>query len=208
MKIDLFVDIVCPWCRIGKQHLFQAMEQWSGEAVEVNIHAYQLDPNMPAEGVKLAKYFEKFGNPGMVKQMTDRVCEAGAQCGLHFDFNHVDHMPNTLRSHQLIKLAPAEQKLTVLDGLYEAYFTKALDVYDMDVILDVAEQAGMERADTRARLEAGEGTKAVKEDLEFARRVGIQGVPFFIINDKYALSGAQPVEAFLNAFEKVGSQTS
>lgn len=206
MKIDLFVDIVCPWCRIGKQHLFQAMEQWTGEPVEVNIHAYQLDPSMPTEGVKLSKYFEKFGSPGMVKQMTDRVCEAGEQCGLHFDFNHVDHMPNTLRSHQLIKLAPPESKLAVLDGLYDAYFTKALDVYNLDVLLDVAEQAGMDREAARASLEAGQGVEEVKKDLSFAREVGIQGVPFFIINDKYALSGAQPVEAFLDAFDKIAAQ--
>jgi predicted DsbA family dithiol-disulfide isomerase len=138
--------------------------------------------------------------------MFGQVTNAGAAVGLHFDFSKVEKMPSTLQSHQLIVLAPEDKKQQILDAIYKAYFEEGRDIGDTDTLLDIAHQAGLDRAELAARLQAKEGLEQVEEDLSFAGEAGITGVPFFVINHKYALTGAQPASTLLQALEQISQE--
>jgi predicted DsbA family dithiol-disulfide isomerase len=208
MIIDIFQDTVCPWCRIGKKNLTDALEKWSGEPVEVRYRAFQLDPTTPLEGRDFRNVMEgkTGGSPERLDQMFSQVTSAGSAVGLHFDFSKVEKMPSTLQSHQLIALAPEESKQQVLDAIYRSYFEEGKDIGDTETLLDIAELAGLDRSDTASRLQTKEGLEQVEEDLAFASQAGITGVPFFVINDKYALTGAQPSSTILQAMEQIAQE--
>lgn len=203
MKIDIFSDTVCPWCRIGKQNLHEALKEWQGEEVEVRFRAFQLDPTTPVEGRPFRETMsQKFGSGMDLSQLFGQVVRAGQGAGLHFDFDKVGYMPNTLLSHQVVALAPEGRQEEVMDAIFKAYFEDGRDIGSIDVLLAIAEPFGMETGWLRKELEAKTKLSEVEEDLDFAKQVGITGVPFFILNDKYAVSGAQPPAVFLQAMEK------
>lgn len=206
VNIDVFLDTVCPWCRVGKQHLFEAVERWNGEPVEVHFRAFLLDPGAPEEGRPASSLNERLGGEERVAQAHARVCEAGDACGLRFDFERIDRLPNTLLSHQLIQIAPYHLQTQMVEAITKAYFEDGLDIGDLQVLLDVAEQVGCNRSETSVQLTRGDGKEAVNRDLRFAQDIGITGVPLFIINNRYAISGAQPAEVFLQTFERAVSQ--
>jgi predicted DsbA family dithiol-disulfide isomerase len=208
MIIDIFQDSVCPWCRIGKKNLTDALEQWSGETIEVRYRAFQLDPTTPDEGKPFLQTMESKigGTPERLQEVLQQVTNAGTAVGLTFDYTRVEKIPNTIKSHQLIALAPEESKQAVVDAVYKAYFEEGRDIGDEEVLLDLAEQAGLSRTATAEQLKAKEGLEQVEDDLAFASQIGITGVPFFIINDKYALTGAQPSSAILQALEQIAQK--
>ncbi len=208
MVIDIFQDTVCPWCRIGKQNLQTALAEWQGEEVEIRYRAFQLDPTTPLEGHPYQETMLKKmgGTPEQLHSALQRVTDAGQAAGVRFDFSSVQTMPNTILSHQTIALTPEERKQDMVDAIYRAYFEDGKDIGDREVLLRLAEQIGLNREDISARLLAKEGLEEVEEDLEFAGKAGITGVPFFIINNKYALTGAQPAGTFLQALEKIQSE--
>lgn len=206
MKIDIFQDTICPWCRVGKQHLFRALAEWTGEEqVEVNLRSFLLDPATPPEGRPASSLAQKLGGEERLKAAHAMVCQAGEACGLTFDFQHVKTIPNTILSHQLIKLTPDKDQISMSDVVLKAYFEDGLDIGSLDVLVTLAEANGLNPTVTREQLEQGVGRDAVVADLEFAQAVGISGVPFFIINDKFAISGAQPVEVFLQELDRATS---
>ncbi|MBP1962130.1 DsbA family oxidoreductase [Paenibacillus aceris] len=208
MMIEIFEDIVCPWCRIGKKNLEDALANFTAEPVEVHFRAYQLDPSTPIEGSPFREVMlQKFrADEERLNGMLQQVTEAGKASGLHFDFSQVKKMPNTLKAHQLIAIAAEEYKKPLVNGLFKAYFEDGKDIGHIDVLLDIAEQLGMDREQTAALLNAKEGLEQVEDDLEFARQAGVTGVPFFVINRKYALTGAQPSAAFLQALEQISTE--
>lgn len=208
MKIDIFSDNVCPWCRIGKQNLMEALRQWEGtEPVTIRWRAFQLDPSVPVEGRPFQESFRtKFGGDERMQEIFGHVCKVGEACGTDFDFGRIETEPNTILSHQLLKLVPADRQTDVADALLKAYFQEGRNIGDIGVLTEIATEAGLDGGAFRKRLENGEGLAEVEEDLEFARRAGISGVPYFIFNDKYGLSGAQPVQAFLEAFARIQAQ--
>ncbi|WP_127588435.1 DsbA family oxidoreductase [Paenibacillus koleovorans] len=202
MQIQVFSDTVCPWCRIGKQNLFAALEQW-GQPFELQWRAFQLDPTTPKEGLPFRETMtKKFSGRADLPQLFNQVVQAGKASGVRFDFDRVEFMPNTLLSHQLIELMPGESQTAFVDAVFRAYFEEGQDIGRLEVLLQLAAEVGGDPEQLRARVATGEGEKQVQEDLAFARQVGISGVPFFILNNKYALSGAQPVSAFLQAFQQ------
>lgn len=206
MQIDVFQDTVCPWCRIGKANLLRALETYGGEGHVLRWRAYMLDPGVPEGGLPfLTTMKQKLGRQFTPKLMFDRVTEAGAAAGVHFNFDKVAYMPNTRLSHRLIALAPDERKTSLVDAIFRAYFEEGRHIGELKVLLDIAAEAGLDAAALSGRLEQGEGETEVEADVAAARRIGITGVPFFIINKKYALSGAQPSEAFLKVFRKAES---
>ncbi|RAP74049.1 DsbA family oxidoreductase [Paenibacillus montanisoli] len=199
MHIDVYSDVVCPWCRIGKQNLTRAIAMWSetnDEPVTVAFHAYQLDPGLPPEGRPFDEVMIKKmgGGPESLKRATQHVTQAGAAVGVTFRFDRVTRMPNTYLAHRFIALLPEDRKEEAVDELFRAYFEEGLDVAQMSVILSVAERLGVFSPDLQERLERGEGREAVDADLRKAQQLGITGVPFFIFNNRYALSGAYPAE--------------
>jgi predicted DsbA family dithiol-disulfide isomerase len=204
MIIDVYQDTVCPWCRIGKANLFSALAKWEGaDSVTLRWHAFQLDPTTPAEGRDFNQSMvAKMGGPERLKQIFGQVTQAGAASGLHFDFDKVTRMPNTLLSHQLISLAPEEMKLKLIDAIYQAYFEDGRDIGSLDVLVAIAEESQIDGAKLREQLEANEALEAVKADLASAQDYAIRGVPYFILDGKLAVSGAQAADGFLSALKQ------
>ncbi|MGG1551637.1 DsbA family oxidoreductase [Paenibacillus ferrarius] len=208
MLIEIFQDVVCPWCRIGKKNLMDALEQFTEEPVEVRYRAFQLDPSTPPEGVPFQEMMRTKFRAGQeqLDGMFEQVTQAGRAAGLHFDFAKVGFMPNTLKAHQLIAIAPQDIKRELVDALFKAYFEDGRDVGNIDVLLDTAASLGMDRDATAALLDAKAGLEEVEDDLDFARQAGVTGVPFFVINQKYALTGAQPTNTFLQALKQISAE--
>ncbi|SDX25909.1 DsbA family oxidoreductase [Paenibacillus sp. CF384] len=209
MHIDLYSDVVCPWCRIGKQNLYRALELWSeknDEPVTVTYHAYQLDPGLPEEGKPFDDVMaKKMGGPESMKRATQQVTQAGAAVGVTFHFDRVTRMPNTRLAHRFVAILPEERKAEAVEELFRAYFEEGLDVAQMSVIMLIAERLGAFTPELQARLERGEGGEAVDADLKRAQQIGVTGVPFFVFNNRYALSGAYPAEELLGLMSGVNT---
>ncbi|MCD1260652.1 DsbA family oxidoreductase [Paenibacillus athensensis] len=208
MIIEVFQDTICPWCRIGKKQLEDALASWSGEPVTLRSRAFLLDPGTPEEGRPFREsLMDKFGhNAIQLEAMFAQVAEAGAAAGLTFDFGRVTRSPNTQRSHQLLALTPPELQSAVTTAVYTAHFEEGRDIGALATLLDIAEACGMEREPLATRMAAGEGMAQVEADLQLAREARISGVPFFIINGKFSLHGAQPKEAWLRALDYIVQQ--
>ncbi len=207
MHIDLFSDTVCPWCRIGKRHLELALAEWSGaEPVTIRYRSFFLDPTIPPEGRDFrAHMLAKGGGQMTLADFFTAPRERGAAVGLDFNFEAIRRAPNTLLSHRLVYLAPETQRGAVLDALYEAYFARGEDIGALETLVAVAERAGLDGATVAAQLATDAGTAEVWADVEFARQVGIRGVPFFIFNDRLAFSGAQPPEAIRRVLQQAAA---
>jgi len=211
MKIDVYSDMVCPWCRIGKKNMSDAIEVWNeqtGQSIEVSYHAYLLDPTLPPEGLSFNSAMEKkMGGAERLRPMLQRVTDAGAAVGVTFHFDNVERMPNTVLAHRVTALLPQEDEVHWLDAVMKAYFEDGRDIAKLDVLMDIAAELGLDAAEARRLLEAGEGLEAVQQDLATAKGMGISGVPFFVIDNKYALSGAYPSAQFLEAFKKISQES-
>jgi len=207
MKIDVYSDMVCPWCRIGKKNMNDAIDAWqeqTGQEVEVSYHAYQLDPSLPPEGLPFNSVMEKkMGGAERLRPMLQRVTEAGANVGVTFHFDKVERMPNTVLAHRITALLPQEDEATWIEAVMKAYFEDGRDIAKLDVLLDIAAELGLDASEARKLLDNGEGQEDVEKDIAAAQGIGITGVPFFIIDNKYALSGAYPSAQFLEAFKKI-----
>jgi predicted DsbA family dithiol-disulfide isomerase len=204
MQIDVFSDTVCPWCRIGKRHLELALSEWAGEPVTVRYRSFFLDPTLPAEGRDFREHMVAKGGGRMALEdffATPR--QRGAAVGLTFNFEAIDKAPNTTLSHRLTYLTPEDKRGEVLDAIYAAYFEHGRDIGDLDVLVGIAEEAGLDGVAVRAALAGDAGLTEVLADVDFARQVGISGVPFFVFNDKYAFSGAQPPASILRVMQQV-----
>jgi predicted DsbA family dithiol-disulfide isomerase len=209
MRIDVFQDIACPWCRIGKRHLEQALERWQGEPVEVFYRSFLLDPTIPPEGRDFSAYMQaKAGGRAPQGGWFEAPREMGRRVGLVFNFEQIEHAPNTLLSHRLIALAPPEKQPALVDAVYAAYFEHGRNIGSLDVLLEIAAAHGLDAADLRPRLEAREAESQVLDDYDYAREAGISGVPFFVFNEQYGVSGAQPPEVILQVMERVASEGS
>jgi predicted DsbA family dithiol-disulfide isomerase len=209
MQIDLFHDTACPWCRIGKRHLQLALAQWDGEPIEVRYRAFFLNERIPATGEDFRPYMAaKTGGRIPLEQLFAGPRQAGERVGLRFDFEAISRAPNTLLSHRLIALAPDSQKEAVIDAVYAAYFEQGRDIGDMETLVDIAGAAGLERAAMRELLLSDAGQEQALADALWAQRAGISGVPFFIVDDKYAWSGAQPPEAILQTLKQIDGSNS
>ena len=201
MNIDVYHDIPCPWCRIGKANLEAALRQWEGEPVRVIWRPFLLDRDAPAGGIPAwAFYRAKFGAEN-VAPMFERVQAAGRRAGVAFDFDEAIRAPSD-DAHRLICLAPEEKKTAVLEGLQRAYFNEGKNVADLETLADIAAAAGMDRTGTLARLQSDEGAGETTEAIAGAYGMGVTGVPFFVFDNRYALSGAQPPEVILAAMRQ------
>lgn len=200
MEIDVYGDTVCPWCRIGKAHLQKALKQWQGEPVTVRYRTFFLNDQIPAEGYEFQSYMRaKGGGRVPLEQFFDAPRRAGAAAGLAFNFEQIERAPNSELSHRLIALAPEAQREAVLDAVYDVYFEHGRDIGDIAVLLDIAETHGMNRAATETSLRGEAARAEVRAEAREAHELGITGVPFFVLDGKYAVSGAQPVEVFERA---------
>jgi predicted DsbA family dithiol-disulfide isomerase len=187
VTLDVWSDMVCPWCFIGKRRLAAALEQEEPGSVEVRWHAFQLQPDIPLEGADAAPYFNaKFGGPERVAEMHQRVTDIAAADGLEFHMERQKRAPNTLLAHRAVKLAA--DPAAAVEALFTAHFVDGEDIGDRDTILRLIPDLDP------AALDRGDGAEAVAEDLRMAGEIGINGVPFFVGAMRVAVSGAQDPE--------------
>jgi predicted DsbA family dithiol-disulfide isomerase len=204
IQIDLFHDTVCPWCRIGKQHLKLALDQWTAEPIQINYRTFFLDPNTPLEGRDFKTHLLAKGNGRIpLEQWFDRPRQLGAQAGLNFNFEKIEHAPNSLLSHRLIALTPDNKKDAIIDAIYTAYFENGRNIGRLDTLLEIAEEVSLQTADLQQQLLGTAALQEVLNDAQWAQQQGISGVPYFIFNNRYALSGAQPPDIILQVLNQI-----
>ncbi|WP_066038592.1 DsbA family oxidoreductase [Herbiconiux solani] len=213
IKIDVWSDVACPWCYIGKRKLENGLAAYAtGEnalEVEVEYHSFELSPDTPVdfEGTTTSYLAERKGMPvAQVEQMLERVTGIASDVGLDYDFGHVKHT-NTVKAHQLIHYAKAHGvQLEAKERLLKAYFVEGRHVGRVEDLADLAAEMGLDRDDVVRSLNADEYLPAVHADQQQAVAYGIQGVPFFVIDGRYGVSGAQEAAAFVQVLEQVGSE--
>ena len=205
MRIDIVSDTVCPWCYIGKRRLEKALDGVDGPGPGIAWHPFQLNPDMPPSGMPRRDYLEfKFGGPERAGRAYEAVTRiAAAECP-EADFAAIGRTPNTLDSHRLIRYAAetagAAAQGAVVDALFRAYFEAAEDIGDPAVLGRVAGACGLDGDAVRAWIESGEDAELVLEADGRFRAMGLRGVPLFIVDGRYALSGAQEPEVFRQVF--------
>jgi predicted DsbA family dithiol-disulfide isomerase len=204
LAIDIVSDVVCPWCYIGKRRLEAALELYRGRrpeapTPEVTFHPFELNPDMPREGVTRADYIaKKFGARGYSAH--DRLVHAGAQLGIAFAFDRIARQPNTLAAHALIEAGRRKGiQGAVKEAMLKGFFVDSLDLTDADTLLRIAEGAGLDRAEAEAAITDEALRKSVADEEEQARAMGVNGVPFFIFNRRLAVEGAQGPDVLLEA---------
>ena len=204
ITVDIVSDAICPWCFIGKRRFEQAMAA-APQDVEILLawRPYQLNPEMPPEGMDRKAYLSaKFGGDAKADTIYERVRAAGASVGIDFNFAGIPRTPNTIDAHRLIGLAGrAGRQDAVVEGLFRAYFLEGRDIGDRAVLAAVAAAADFDDKTIRDYLAGRDDVERVNNEDAMARRMGIQGVPCFILNRKYAISGAQEPAVFLEALE-------
>ena len=206
LRIDVYSDVVCPWCYVGKRRLERALAS-AGTDVHVTWRPFQLNPTMPRCGMDRREYLEaKFGGPAATRSMYDRVTEAGAAEQLLFAFDRIQRTPNTFDAHRMIWHAGRFGKQErMVETLFRCFFVEGLDIGNVETLVQAATQVGLDRASTETFLVSDEGVEDVKGEESVGRRMGIRGVPYFVLNGAYTLSGAQPSEQFVAAFRQLES---
>lgn len=210
VRLDIFSDPVCPWCYIGKGLLDRALEGKPEHPFTIEWHPFQLNPEMPPEGVARAPYLEaKFGGPERAAQIYARVAEAARLAGLGIDFDAMTRVPNTLDAHRLIHWAGLEGRQgAMVSRLFRAYFREGRDIGDAATLAALAGDVGMDPK-VAARLLASDADREdVRARDEHARSRGVSAVPTYVIANQYALSGAQPVALWSQVIDEiVGKET-
>jgi predicted DsbA family dithiol-disulfide isomerase len=201
LTVDVISDVICPWCYIGKRRLEKAIAALDRQ-VEVRWLPFQLNPQMPKEGVSRKEYRSaKFGSWARSLELDAKVVAVGKTEGIHFAFDRIVRTPNTVDAHRLIWLADKEGvQNAVVEALFQGYFTEGQDISNRQVLLDLVAEARLARHQAETVLNSGDGTVAITEAEEMCREIGVEGVPFFIVNKVVTLSGAQQPDAFLEAF--------
>ncbi|WP_277453292.1 DsbA family oxidoreductase [Janibacter sp. DB-40] len=206
MQIDIWSDIACPWCYIGKRRLERALADYPHrDEVGVTWHSYQLDPGLPEhyDGTEVEYLSSRKGMPTeQVQQMFAHVAEQAAGEGLAYDFDSLV-VANSARAHELLHLAKErglgdEAKEALLSG----HFEHAADIGDVDTLVRIGTSVGLDEGEIRSALADGRYQAAVASDIDMARQIGVTGVPFVVVDMKYAVSGAQPPEVFREVLDK------
>ena len=199
--IHIFSDVICPWCYVGKARLDHALDQLGlAGQVELVWHPFELDPGTPAEGKDRAKYLARYGSPEQLKQMDARLNGLAKDAGIQgFDVSKASRIPNTFQAHRLMGWAGRRAKAHALaEALFQANFVRGEDVSDPAVLVKAAESVGLDGTEAAAWLKGAELTDELRAEEDQAHKLGIQGVPFYVINGQ-GLSGAQPLQVFLAA---------
>lgn len=209
MDIEIVSDVVCPWCFIGKRRLEQALAQRPDMTFNIAWRPFRLNPDMPPEGMDRQAYVEaKFGGPERAKAIYARVGAEGAKEGIAFRFEDIKRAPNTLAAHSVLYWALAVGVQNQLkEILFRYYFLEGKDIGDHAVLAEAADEAGMDAAAVKQLLDEGRDRDRVEAEDQMARELGIQGVPFFIIDRRYGVSGAQTPDVLLQVIDKAASET-
>lgn len=205
LRIDVISDVICPWCYVGKRRLERSAAALDGpHDVRVRWLPFQLNPTMPKDGISRKEYrTKKFGSWERSQELDAKLAAVGEAEGIPFAFDRIERTPNTLDAHRLIWLANQEGvQGAVVEALFRTYFTEGRDIGNRQALLDVVAETGLNRPKAECLLNCDEGREAIQEADALARRFRVEGVPFFVINGKLSLSGAQPPAVFLGAFKQ------
>lgn len=207
LSLDIVSDVVCPWCFIGKRRLENALAMAPDLDVDMRWRPFQLDATIPAGGVNRAEYMERKFGADRAATIHDRVRETGAEVGIPFAFEKITRSPNTLDAHRLLRwgLDAGCQEL-LKERLLQLYFIDGADVGDHETLAEAAADCGMDPEETRRRLASNEDVEAVRAEIDVIHKLGVTGVPFFIISGKYGLSGAQPSETIVQALRQAANE--
>ena len=200
--VDVVSDVMCPWCFIGKRRLEDAIER-TNHNIKIHWRPFQLDATLPAEGKDRQLYLsEKFGSAERAQQMYANVSNAGAAENIPFAFDKIKVSPNTLDAHRLIRWAGGaspELQDRIVESLFQAYFIYGENIGDHDVLVRIADDAGMDSDLVRELLSGDADRDLVSKEIELAQKMGVNGVPTFIVDNTYALVGAQPAAGLFGA---------
>ena len=200
--VDIVSDTICPWCYIGKRRFERALDLSGRNDIAISWRPFQLNPDMPPEGMTRDDYVRaKFGGGDRPRQIYQAIAECGREAGIEFQFSKIRRTPNTVLSHRLVYWsAKQERQDEVVASLFKAYFEDGLDIGDLDILVEVRLPRRPRPRAARKFLQSDDGRQEVVASDVYARRLGINGVPCFIVNRKYAVSGAQPPSAFVEVF--------
>jgi predicted DsbA family dithiol-disulfide isomerase len=201
LTIDVVSDVICPWCFLGKRRLDKAIELVPEAKVEVRWHPFFLDPTIPAEGIDRHAYMVKKFGEERLKTLHDPLIEAGAKDGVPYQFDKITRTPNTLNAHRLIRwAAEAGTQAEIVEALFMAYWNQGKDIGDINVLSEIAETSGLKRA--RKDLVTDKDKLEIFSEVKQAQSMGIQGVPTFIVAQKYGVSGAQSPELLADGIRR------
>jgi predicted DsbA family dithiol-disulfide isomerase len=209
VTVDVISDVVCPWCYIGQKRLDKAVAALPDVNVDIRWRPYQLDPTIPPEGKDRKAYMlAKFGSEERLRQIHDRIVPLGAADGIEFAFEAIKIAANTLDAHRVIRWAASagdgvQDKVT--RALFAANFEKGEYIGDQAVLARIAGENGMDEAVVAALLATDVDKDAVQSEIENAQRMGVTGVPFFVLEGKYAVSGAQDAAVLADAIKQVAA---
>lgn len=205
MKVEIWSDFACPFCYIGKRRFEQAAQQFDGK-IKVEFRSYELDPNAPtkADGDVHSMLAKKYGmTVAKAKAMNDQLTAQAKEAGLDYQMDTII-LANTHDAHRLSHFAKEKGKMNeFIERVLKAYFTESKHIADFEQLAQLAEEAGLLKEEAMEVLTSGKYSDRVRTDQEEALEIGVQGVPFFVFNEKYAVSGAQSVESFMQVLEKV-----
>ncbi len=207
VKIDVVSDVICPWCFLGKRRLDKALSLVPEVKTEVAFRPFFLDPTIPPTGLSRQAYMKsKFGDRDL-QAMHKPLIEAGARDGVPYRFDKISRTPNTLNAHRLIRWAlQAGKQPQVVDALFCAYWRDGKDVGALDVLSEIADECDMDGQEIFRTLALPTDAKEVMEEVQKAYELGVQGVPTFIINQRYGISGAQEAEVLADAIRQVAAK--
>lgn len=205
LSVDVVSDVICPWCFIGKRRLSKALNAIKDQyEFRVTWYPFQLNPDIPPGGMDRKVYRSaKFGSWETSLELDAHATAVGATEGIPFAFDRIQRTPNTFDAHRLIWLAQREGiQDAIVETLFRSYFIEAADIGNRRTLLEIAIATGLNAERVERFLESNDGVAAVQEEEAKARRMGISGVPHFIINGEYSLSGAQAVQTMISAFDQ------
>ena len=206
IQIDMISDVICPWCFLGKRRLDKALTLLPDIKTEVIFRPFYLDPTIPPEGLDRHEYMEEKFGAERLKTIHDPLVAAGKADGVPYQFDKITRTPNTLSAHRVLRWALVEGKQReVAEALFMAYWNQGRDVGDHATLAEIAGSCGMDGLKVQADLATDKDSEAVLKEMAMAQKMGVSGVPTFIINRKYGVVGAQGPEVLADAIKKAAS---
>ena len=208
IKIDIFSDTICPWCYIGKKRLNKAISKFPNEEFKITWRPFQLNPNMQADGMDRKEYLvSKFGSEDGANTVYESIHKEGLKEAVDFQFDKIQITPNSFNSHRLLALAYQKNlQNEIIEDLFQAYFLKGLDIGDPNTLLDIAKNHEINEDEFKQYLTDKSNIEPLANEEKEARKMGIKGVPNFIVNQQLVINGAQQEENFELIFSKILSK--
>ena len=208
LTIDVVSDVVCPWCFVGKRRLEKALELVPDIAVDIRWRPYQLAPDLPAEGEPRKAYMlKKFGDPERIRQIHERLTGIGADEGIAFDFDAIAVAPNTLNAHRMILWARAGgAQGAVVEALFKGFFVEGRNLSDPAVLAEIGADAGLDPALLAELFASDADIERTERDIASAQKIGITGVPFFIVGVRYGIAGAEDPQTIAGAIRQAAAE--